>query len=103
MLKVCIGRMNFESSYSYQYLHEAPHGGPRGARVGYPIFTVNNLPDSDLVTPNPHHRIVENEISESIYARTEALQALRELGPPDLVHLTKSQPKAGIKEVKGSS
>ncbi|KAF8429495.1 Chs5p-Arf1p-binding proteins-domain-containing protein [Tirmania nivea] len=43
--------------------------------------------------------IVENEISESIYARTEALQALRELGPPDLVHLTKSQPKAGIKEI----
>ncbi|KAF8460495.1 Chs5p-Arf1p-binding proteins-domain-containing protein [Kalaharituber pfeilii] len=43
--------------------------------------------------------IVENEISESIYARTESLQALRELGPPDLVHLTKGQPKAGIKEI----
>ncbi|KAA8892744.1 Chs5p-Arf1p-binding proteins-domain-containing protein [Sphaerosporella brunnea] len=43
--------------------------------------------------------IVENEIHESINARTESLQSLRELGPPDLVHLIKSQPKAAVKEI----
>ncbi|KAI5795423.1 Chs5p-Arf1p-binding proteins-domain-containing protein [Peziza echinospora] len=43
--------------------------------------------------------IVENDINESVYARTESLQVLRELGPPDLVHLTKSIPKSGIKEI----
>lgn len=43
--------------------------------------------------------IVEHEIHESINARTESLQALRELGPPDLVHLIKTQPKAAVKEI----
>ena len=46
-------------------------------------------------------RIVENELHESINARTDSLQSLRELGPPDLVHLIKSQPKAAVKEVRG--
>lgn len=49
------------------------------------------------------YRIVENEIHESINARTESLQALRELGPPDLVHLIKTQPKAAVKEVRRTS
>ncbi|RPA92633.1 chaps-domain-containing protein [Choiromyces venosus 120613-1] len=43
--------------------------------------------------------IVESEIHESVTARTESLPILRELGPPDLVHLTKSQPKVSLKEV----
>ncbi|CCX34663.1 Chs5p-Arf1p-binding proteins-domain-containing protein [Pyronema domesticum] len=43
--------------------------------------------------------VVEQDLFESIGARTESLQALRELGPPDLVHLIKSQPKSAIKEI----
>ncbi|RPB13907.1 chaps-domain-containing protein [Morchella conica CCBAS932] len=43
--------------------------------------------------------IVETEIHESVAARTESLPVLRELGPPDLVHLIKSQPKTGLKEI----
>ncbi|KAG0638358.1 Chs5p-Arf1p-binding proteins-domain-containing protein [Tuber brumale] len=43
--------------------------------------------------------IVESEIQESVTTRTESLPILRELGPPDLVHLTKSQPKVGLKEI----
>ncbi|PUU73070.1 Chs5p-Arf1p-binding proteins-domain-containing protein [Tuber borchii] len=43
--------------------------------------------------------IVESEIHESVTARTESLPILRELGPPDLVHLIKSQPKVGLKEI----
>lgn len=95
------------------YLHKLSplnkdlHGGPRSARVGasFPASRIPFSPSSHLIltsslTRLSHNRIVENDISESIYARTESLQALRELGPPDLVHLTKSQPKAGIKEVK---
>lgn len=44
-------------------------------------------------------RLVEHDLYESVNARTESLQILRELGPPDLVHLVKSQPKTGLKEV----
>lgn len=43
--------------------------------------------------------LVEHDLYESVNARTESLQILRELGPPDLVHLVKSQPKTGLKEV----
>lgn len=44
-------------------------------------------------------RIIEDEdIYVSIEARTEALQSLRELGPPDLVHLVKQASKASGKQ-----
>ena len=44
-------------------------------------------------------RIIEDEdIYVSIEARTEALQNLRELGPPDLVHLVKQASKASGKQ-----
>ncbi|KAL7269104.1 bud site selection protein [Rhizina undulata] len=43
--------------------------------------------------------IVETDIQESVNARTESLPMLRELGPPDLVHLIKAQPKTGLKEI----
>lgn len=35
----------------------------------------------------------------AIDARTEALQTLRELGPPDLVHLVKQSAKAALRPV----
>jgi len=35
------------------------------------------------------HRITEEVLHEAIDARTEQLLSLRELGPPDLVHLLK--------------
>ena len=44
-------------------------------------------------------RIVEEEIESAIEARNEALQTIRELGPPDLVHLIK-QSKSGGRQVQ---
>jgi len=44
-------------------------------------------------------RIVEDEIESAIESRTEALNALRELGPPDLVHLVKQSVKSGGRQV----
>lgn len=46
-----------------------------------------------------HHRIVEEEIESAIDSRTESLQLLRELGPPDLVHLVKQSVKSGGRQV----
>lgn len=41
----------------------------------------------------------ETQLDESIIARTENLASFRELGPPDLCHITKSNAKPGVKEV----
>ncbi|OZJ05425.1 hypothetical protein BZG36_01654 [Bifiguratus adelaidae] len=41
----------------------------------------------------------ENDIGESIAARTNALASFRELGPPDLCHITKANNKPGVKEL----
>ncbi|RUS23169.1 hypothetical protein BC937DRAFT_91754 [Endogone sp. FLAS-F59071] len=41
----------------------------------------------------------ENELGEAINSRTESLGTFRELGPPDLCHITKSNAKPGVKEV----
>ncbi|CAN6635428.1 protein Bch1p [Trichomonascus vanleenenianus] len=38
--------------------------------------------------------ILENEVGEAIGARTASLASFKGLGPPDLVHLSKSQPKS---------
>lgn len=43
-------------------------------------------------------RIVEEEIESAIESRNDALQTIRELGPPDLVHLVK-QAKSGGRQV----
>ncbi|PSN66835.1 chaps-domain-containing protein [Corynespora cassiicola Philippines] len=43
--------------------------------------------------------IYEDELHSAIEARTESLQALRELGPPDLVHLIKQPIKSATKQV----
>ncbi|KAJ3108962.1 hypothetical protein HDU97_009695 [Phlyctochytrium planicorne] len=40
----------------------------------------------------------ESEIGEALIARTESLATFRELGPPDLCHIEKSNPKAAVKE-----
>ncbi|KAL8688456.1 MAG: hypothetical protein Q9218_005637 [Villophora microphyllina] len=42
--------------------------------------------------------IVEEEIESAIDSRNEALPTLRELGPPDLVHLVKQSIKSGNKQ-----
>jgi hypothetical protein len=44
-------------------------------------------------------RLTEEVLYESTDARTEVLAALRELGPPDLVHLIKKAPRNPAKEV----
>ncbi|EPS41663.1 hypothetical protein H072_4432 [Dactylellina haptotyla CBS 200.50] len=43
--------------------------------------------------------LVEVDLHESLDARTESLLTLRQLGPPDLVHLVKVQPKGTHKEI----
>ncbi|KAI9704253.1 MAG: hypothetical protein M1836_007114 [Candelina mexicana] len=43
--------------------------------------------------------IIEEDLHSAIEARTEALQTLRELGPPDLVHLIKQQAKSPTKQL----
>lgn len=45
-------------------------------------------------------RIVEEEIESAIDSRNEALASLRELGPPDLVHLVKQSIKSGGRQVR---
>lgn len=45
------------------------------------------------------HRIIEQEIESAVDSRNEALPTLRELGPPDLVHLVKQSSKSGNKQV----
>ena len=44
-------------------------------------------------------RLTEEILHESIDARTEALATLRELGPPDLVHLVKASSRNPGKQV----
>jgi hypothetical protein len=44
-------------------------------------------------------RLTEEVLHESIEARSEALSTLRELGPPDLVHLIKVAPRNPGKQV----
>ncbi|ORX62601.1 chaps-domain-containing protein [Hesseltinella vesiculosa] len=41
---------------------------------------------------------VENKLGESIVARTDALGTFRELGPPDLCHIIKTNAKPGVSE-----
>ena len=45
-------------------------------------------------------RIVEDEIESAIDSRNDALATLRELGPPDLVHLVKQSVKSGGRQVR---
>jgi hypothetical protein len=45
-------------------------------------------------------RLTEEVLHESIEARSEALSTLRELGPPDLVHLIKASPRNPSKQVR---
>lgn len=44
-------------------------------------------------------RIIEEEIESAIDSRNDSLSALRELGPPDLVHLVKQSVKSGGRQV----
>ncbi|KAI8089750.1 Chs5p-Arf1p-binding proteins-domain-containing protein [Halteromyces radiatus] len=41
----------------------------------------------------------ETELGESIIARTDALGTFRELGPPDLCHIIKTNAKPGVREI----
>jgi hypothetical protein len=47
------------------------------------------------------YRILETEVGESIDARTACLMNFKELGPPDLVHLSKTGKQ--VKEVSNDS
>ena len=48
-------------------------------------------------------RILEDDIHIAVDTRTEALQSLRELGPPDLVHLVKHAVKSPTRQVIGET
>ncbi|KAJ3044657.1 hypothetical protein HK097_001414, partial [Rhizophlyctis rosea] len=41
----------------------------------------------------------ESELSECLAARTESLATFRELGPPDLCHIVKTNPKTQVKDI----
>ncbi|KND00333.1 uncharacterized protein SPPG_04655 [Spizellomyces punctatus DAOM BR117] len=41
----------------------------------------------------------ENELGECLVARTESLSTFRELGPPDLCHIVKTNPKTQVKDI----
>lgn len=45
-------------------------------------------------------RVVEHEIESSVESRNEQLAQVRELGPPDLVHLIRQSPKSGGRQVR---
>ncbi len=45
-------------------------------------------------------RILEDQLQISVDTRTDALQTLRELGPPDLVHLIKQTNRTPPKQVR---
>jgi hypothetical protein len=46
------------------------------------------------------YRLYEEDLQVTIESRTESLQALRELGPPDLVHLMRIPVKGASKQVR---
>ncbi|KAF2191031.1 chaps-domain-containing protein [Zopfia rhizophila CBS 207.26] len=52
-----------------------------------------------MVTAPAVPEIYEDELHAAIEARAESLQTLRELGPPDLVHLIKQPIKSATKQV----
>ncbi|KAI9094924.1 Chs5p-Arf1p-binding proteins-domain-containing protein [Phlyctochytrium arcticum] len=41
----------------------------------------------------------ESDLAESLAARTESLATFRELGPPDLCHIVKTNPKSQVKDI----
>jgi hypothetical protein len=45
------------------------------------------------------HRIFEEDFFGVVESRTESLPSLRDLGPPDLVHLTRVPVKGAQKQV----
>ena len=47
-------------------------------------------------------RLFEDDAHSVIEIRTDSLQTLRELGPPDLVHLVKQPIKSSLKQVNPS-
>ena len=42
---------------------------------------------------------IETNIDEALDARSQGIVGFKELGPPDLIHLTKSTGKTGQKDV----
>lgn len=66
------------------------------------ITTIIRLLDQQLLaifTDLAYPRIIEEDLHSAVEARTETLQSLRELGPPDLVHLIKQSAKSSTKQV----
>lgn len=53
-----------------------------------------------LTLLSPSSRITEEILQESVDSRTEGLTQLRELGPPDLVHLLKQTSRSVAKPVR---
>lgn len=76
--------------------HENQNSPPKSTRWLRQLYQSKQL----STTLPPHvvlilsvHRMTEDELHESIAARTEVLASLRELGPPDLVQLIKQAPR----------
>ena len=69
-----------------------------GCTCGPGVSITTSLPFPWWICELTICRIVEEEIETAIESRNEALQTIRELGPPDLVHLIK-QSKSGGRQV----
>lgn len=57
-------------------------------------------PPRGCSSPADRIRLTEEVLHESVDSRTESLIALRELGPPDLVHLLKQSSRNQSKQVR---
>lgn len=55
---------------------------------------------AETARANLGYRLYEDEAHSVVDVRTDSLQSLRELGPPDLVHLVKQPSKSTSKQVK---
>ena len=67
------------------------------------LFRNTFEPVNESKADTARHRIIEDEIESAIESRNDALQALRELGPPDLVHLVKQSVKSGGRQVSANT
>ena len=82
------------SRVSRPFCLSSPYKGPRTLSRDAVVYHLIWL---RLICALP--RIIEEELGSSIESRNEALQTLRELGPPDLVHIIKRSVKSTSREV----
>lgn len=79
-------------------LHASDHDPDSCPRVRHGLAGTRRSNGQLTIT----NRIFEDDSTSVVEIRTENLQALRELGPPDLVHLVKQPVKSTSKSVRNA-